>query len=431
MNNFIVDIKDNKIACFYNDNKLKKEEIFNLLNIVDNTNNNKIFLQGKKIIIRNVKENFSLTLNNPIDFVNSDFSYLLENNLDTISNNILEMQKNKHKNKKITKGIALGISSAIAPIVLISTLHSSIDKQSLNTKDFMEPIRHESIDVNKSQVINSKLEKDIVNEDVFKNNDVSIETVEVSNNQEVVDSINNEAKTNTIIKRLEKNAELAVSNNSQNSDILDIHKKFESACEKAGHKWGWSKEILLGLLTQESHGKETNLMQITFSAFKDEVMNVYNYEDNKWVKVVLTNDVDRYKHVDIRITEEELKNPYTNIATAAILLNYSTTKLNTDNIFAIIEYYNKGYGNFQKNMYALEANSDKSVRQVLDNPTDTEVIDYSFVCNQGDPNYVCNVMQYIPNAENGGITFKRIEDGEEKLVTINVNRTLDIDLAKN
>ena len=101
------------------------------------------------------------------------------------------------------------------------------------------------------------------------------------------------------------------------------------------------------------------------------------------------------------------------------------------NVFEILEYYNKGHGNCYKNMNALETSLNKTDTEILQNPIDTDLINYSYVCNQGDENYICNVMQYIPNSENGGIYFYRIKDGNKMLIKINVEKSLSKNVVKN
>ena len=82
-------------------------------------------------------------------------------------------------------------------------------------------------------------------------------------------------------------------------------------------------------------------------------------------------------------------------------------------------------------MTAYVESTNKTIDEVLASSTDTGLIDYSYVCDAGDPNYVCNVMRYVPNKSNGGIYFYRIVDGEQKLVTINLNEDLNNSYVKN
>jgi len=427
LNKYSLYIDNNNIHCLSDGKYLDRNKTYSLIYTIDSNKDNKIYVQADKLIIKNI--DYELTLENPIQLVKSDYRYLFHETFNTIKENVKYIQNNKHKGKKVIRNASIALATGIAPIVIISSLHTSLGKKNNVNSNIVQPILDEE-EINTNKEIESSIEKEIENSNIVEDKKIVIKDEE-----ETVDTLSNDnIKTlneSVIVNDNTLRASLNIENNSINPEIQEIQEKYKDYCIKAGQKWGFSPNILLGMLTQESHGKETNLMQITYSAFKDEIMDVYNYNENKWVKVVLTDTPEKYNDIDIKITKEDLNNPFTNISCAAILLNYSTTKLKTDNIFALIEYYNKGYGNFKKNMSALEANSNKKVSDVLNNPIDTEVIDYSYVCNQGDPNYVCNVMQYIPDAENGGIYFYRIENNEKKLINVNLDRTLSIDLARN
>ena len=427
MNKYSLYIDNNNIHCLSDGKYLDRNKTYSLIYTIDSNKDNKIYVQADKLIIKNI--DYELTLENPIQLVKSDYRYLFHETFNTIKENVKYIQNNKHKGKKVIRNASIALATGIAPIVIISSLHTSLGKKNNVNSNIVQPILDEE-EINTNKEIESSIEKEIENSNIVEDKKIVIKDEE-----ETVDTLSNDnIKTlneSVIVNDNTLRASLNIENNSINPEIQEIQEKYKDYCIKAGQKWGFSPNILLGMLTQESHGKETNLMQITYSAFKDEIMDDYNYNENKWVKVVLTDTPEKYNDIDIKITKEDLNNPFTNISCAAILLNYSTTKLKTDNIFALIEYYNKGYGNFKKNMSALEANSNKKVSDVLNNPIDTEVIDYSYVCNQGDPNYVCNVMQYIPDAENGGIYFYRIENNEKKLINVNLDRTLSIDLARN
>ena len=410
MNSYIVTLVDGKLVCqdLFNNQLMMEEATINFLNMVDSSINNKILLKGNKITIRNVNKGYSIDIQNFIQFYLSNYKNLLNNTVDTIKKNEAKIQKEKHKNKNIKKSIIAKVGISVAPIVMVSMLATSLDKKNVNV------IENQPLNIEKIEDISTNTNDDI--------NNIIKEDINIKENVIVDEDVNNSIPV----------AILNVEDNSNLDEIKKIQSKFVSTCEQVGKKWGISPNILLGLITQESHGNDVNLTQIEFNAWKDQVLNVYNYNDKKWVKVVLTNNPEKFKDVNIRITKDELNNSYTNIATAAILLNYSFNTLKTDNIFAGLDFYNKGYGNFYKNMNAMEASTNKSIREVLDNPTDTDLINYSYICNQGDPNYVCNVMQYIPNKDNGGIYFYRIDNDKEKLVSINLNNSLDnIMYAKN
>lgn len=427
MNNYSIFYENGnlKVINLTKKKELNKNEIYVLLHDLDSNDKTKVFSGGDKLIIKCARLCTSVTLENPEEFIKSKYRYLFKKSMDKINEGIKQIQIEKNKNKILKTQKALKITSFVAPIVLIATLNSMNNKNDLNIdyKDLMEPIPMEDMQTN-NIVMEENIIKSINDEHMFKETLVEEkeEKPQVLGISKIDDT--NIKQENVSINNFIYNVALNIEDNSKNDDIVQIQEKYSEEFDKAAKKWGISSDFLKGIMTHESHDTEKNLMQIIFRAFEDQKMDVYNYQDEKWVKAVLTNHPEKFNDFDIRITEDELNNPYTNIATAAILLNYSTNVLKTDNIFAICDYYNKGYGNFYKNLNAYEASSGLNKEQILGDPTNTEFLNYAYICGQGDPNYVANVFQYIPNTEKGSVYFYRMENNEKKLVTVNVEKTL-------
>lgn len=414
MNDFIFTMVNGKLKCKnLKDNTILTENSCIKVLLFADQHINEYYTQGNKLIIRNKKLGYNIEINYFTQFYLSEYRDTIANTIAEIRANEAKIQREKHKGKKINKSHFIAkVGVAVAPVVLVSMLATSSIKKDSAHIDNINTLEKEKIE----NVIALEEQKSIEQE--LQGNKKINEDVAVENNFEK--------------KELSlPNARLDIEDNSRNEDIIPIQQQYGDLCVKAGNKWGISPDILIGLLTQESHGNETNLMQIEFDAWKDQILNVYNYEDDNWIKVVLTDHPQDFNNCDIRITKEELNNEYTNVATAAMLLNHSINLLKTTNIFAVLEYYNKGHGNFYTNMNAYENATNKSIDEVLASSTDTSFIDYSYVCDAGDPNYVCNVMQYVPNKSNGGIYFYRIVDGEPKLVNINLNKDLNNSYVKN
>ena len=404
--------------------ELTKNEIYVLLHDLDNNEKTKVFAAGEKIVIRCARLCANATLENPEEIVKSKYRYMFKKSLDKINEGIRIIQIEKNKEKMLKAQKALKISGFIAPLVLIAALNTTNNNKDINIdyKDFMEPIPKEDL-ISSNDAVKRDIIESINTEHLLKEKLVEVKNKDEEVNINQIDTIYNKEE-NTSINHSEYNVALNIEDKSLNSDIMQIQDKYNNEFLKAGKKWGVSPEFLKGVMTHESHANEINLMQIVFKAFEDQKMDVYNYQDDRWTNAVLTNHPGDFNDVEIRISEEELNNPYTNIATSAILFNYSTNVLKTDNIFAICDYYNKGYGNFFKNINAYEANSGLSKEQILSDPLNTEFLNYAYICGQGDPNYVANVFQYIPNTENGSIYFYRMDNNEKKLITVNVEKTL-------
>ena len=154
------------------------------------------------------------------------------------------------------------------------------------------------------------------------------------------------------------------------------------------------------MLTQESHGKDTNLIQITFSQYEDVPMTLYNFESEEYLRVVFTNHPENFVgKVNMTISENELTNDITQLGACGLIMN--SNNLNDYNEFlnpcAMIDEYNKGLTLFLK---VLDAAPHSRV-EILSNPNDLSFMNYesTVVNNDGNPlgdyHYVEHVLRYV------------------------------------
>jgi hypothetical protein len=398
--NSLICIDKNKKKIIKHDNAVK------LLELIDNTDNNKIYIKGNALIISNNLEGYTITINECTKFFLSQYRHTLDNTVKTIKENEKKIQLNKHKNKKVVNNLVGKVGVVVAPLVMASMLATTYLKSEDLDKKYSEGIEFEQID-----------------NQIAINDDKDIEKVEIEEP---------DIKEETF-EEVTPSASLDIVDRSMEQEIIDIQSEYKDDFIKYGKKYGVSPYVACGLYTQESHGIGNNKGQIEHSEWEGQLLKVYNYDENKWITVVFTDTPEDYKNADITITSKELTNPSTNIAAINILLAHAANVLDTDNVFAILEYYNKGHGNFYEVMAAMENDTGKTTREVLDNPADTSFLPYSYACGAGDPNYVCNVMQYVPNKEDGGVYIYRVVDDEVKLVSVNVesDKVLDENYVKN
>ena len=183
--------------------------------------------------------------------------------------------------------------------------------------------------------------------------------------------------------------------------------------EKYSNKWGVSPNVIMSILTQESGGYSTNLMQIQFWSWKDQVINVYNFEAGKYEKLVLTDNPQEYerKYGDIiTITKDDLNNPKTNISVGTVLFRESARAMN-NHIGASIQCYNFGYGNMMKVLNETASQTGVSVDAILEDQENIDFVNYTHIIDAGDPNYLSNVMQYTNSLEEGFILKEIDENG--------------------
>ena len=181
------------------------------------------------------------------------------------------------------------------------------------------------------------------------------------------------------------------------------------------------------MLTQESRGKETNLMQIEFEALDDVIITVYNFQEERYMRVVFTNNPGNYVgKVDMTISQAELTNPITQLGAAGIIINYNN--LNDFNAIlnpcAMIDEYNKGLPLF---LQVLDA-APSSRMDILNDPNDTSFLAYDYVCGAGDPEYVNHTMRYVDQTQGPLVmkTFNKDENGNKYPVVVEytINKTL-------
>ena len=413
MHSIYYTILDDSLLCLdgSNNKRIKQDLAIEFLKEVDKTNNNKIYSKGNNLIIRNSKHGYNVVIQGCTQFFLSKYRDLLDNTVKTAKENERKIQEKKHKGKKVSNNLVGKVGVVVAPIVMASMLVTTYLKEEDLSNKYSEGIEFEQID----NTLALKEENDI-QEVLQEEPKVEEEVAEEETVEEVIPSV-----------------VLDVEDHSLDEEVVKIQSEYKDDFIKYGKKYGVSPSLALGLYTQESHGKGDNKGQIEHSAWEGQPIKVFNYDENKWVTVVFTNNPENYKNADITITSEELKNTQTNIAAINILLAHAANILDTENIPLMLEYYNKGHGNFFEVMAATEKGTGKTTREILDNPTDTSFLPYSYACNAGDPNYVYNVMRYVPNKNDGGVYIYRVKDDKVKLTRINVetNRILNNSYVKN
>ena len=240
-----------------------------------------------------------------------------------------------------------------------------------------------------------------------------------------IDNIVNNSKENVDDNHYE--ISIKCKENAYNDEIIEIQDQYRELATKIGTKWGVSPNLVLGMLTQESHGTVSNLMQIQSYSILDEVMTVYNFNTKEYVSYVVTKNPSKYSGNITTITPSELNNNFTNISVAIIIYRHILNEYAKGNPIAAIEIYNKGIGNFNRNLKEASKVTGKSVENILSNIEDISFLDFSYACNAGDSNYVANIMQYVA----GDIEIKMLnENNEEYTISYTINKTKEKELKR-
>lgn len=181
---------------------------------------------------------------------------------------------------------------------------------------------------------------------------------------------------------------------------------------KFSNKWGISFNLIMAILTQESGGFETNLMQIEFDDWKEQEIKVYNFEDERYEYFVLTNNPEKWAGKNVTcITEKDLENPYTNISIGCVLLRKSAEYMNY-HVLAAVQCYNLGKGNMDKILELVAAETGLTRDELLADQENITFYQYTYTVNKGDPDYLCNVFAFL-NDYGEIITFKHFGDNHE------------------
>lgn len=205
------------------------------------------------------------------------------------------------------------------------------------------------------------------------------------------------------------------------------HNEFYDIVEEYSNKWGISPNLVMCMLTQESGGYETNLMQIQFSSWEDQIIKAHNFNTGEDQLLVLTRNQDDYKSQYgniICISPEELKNPITNISVGCVILRESIRAMD-GHICAGIQCYNLGTGNMIKVLNATASASNTSVEELLSDQNNIEFSEYTNLIDAGDSEYLAHVIRFNENEDEPFVVQMLDENGNvyENSVTVLPSRT--------
>lgn len=164
-------------------------------------------------------------------------------------------------------------------------------------------------------------------------------------------------------------------------------------------------------MTQESAGNEENLMQIVWDKWAEDPIRAYNFRDNTYETFLLTNNPTEEQKANYTcITQNDLKNPKTNMSIGCVLLRKSAEYMDY-HIMAALQCYNLGPGNMDKIFDKIKEETGQTKEEILSDQTNITFYNYTYVPGEGDPNYLSNVFQFI-DEYGDSITFKHLQNGE-------------------
>lgn len=196
-------------------------------------------------------------------------------------------------------------------------------------------------------------------------------------------------------------------------DAINYRAKYQDLVNEKAQKWGLDANLVMALLTQESRqGNVTNLMQIEFGAWAGEPFRVYDFENDKYVDILLTEDPNLYNSDKyITINKKDLENPSTNISIGCAMLQSSLSKMNY-HIPAGCQTYNFGPSGMNRDVFT-ETNSQvfKTKESILEDQNDFTFLNYTYAYNAGDKDYFFHIIRFLDPNKESIIVQEKKEDG--------------------
>lgn len=158
--------------------------------------------------------------------------------------------------------------------------------------------------------------------------------------------------------------------------------------KKYAEMYGLDPELMIAIATQErgihaqkmDAGGATGLMQIQNSVWRNQKLMAYNYETQKYETIT--------------VEEDKLSDVFYNIKVGCMIFQ-NTLNYMDYNVVAAVQCYNMGVGNMSKILNAYAKQTGKTVKEILNNKTDTGWLNYRSLINQGDRNYVEHVFSWM------------------------------------
>ena len=174
---------------------------------------------------------------------------------------------------------------------------------------------------------------------------------------------------------------------------LEVKSKYENLCNEIGTKYGVSPELLLAMITQESGGIFSNLMQVEFYNCADEVLTVDNFVTGEKDSFVLTTDKTKYDSSITAIDPDMFEDSYYNVTIGCVLLQKVAKDLDY-NVAMAIQGYNYGIGNMHTILNNASKDLGVSVESLIADKEGKSWLKYRNI-KAGDPNYLENVGRYL------------------------------------
>ncbi len=269
-----------------------------------------------------------------------------------------------------------------------------------------------------SQPAMFKEDKNIVPEENIPVENVSVEptgipmstnVMDINDNFQIGLDINDIVQPNFLVSNYSEDVNLKYEDRSEEDKAIETKVKYGDLIEKYAKKCGIDPKIVLGIATQESgnhelglrSGSKGGLMQIEASYWQGKEVTYYDFDDKEYYVIKIDDNINNVENnilVGCALLQNELR-----------IFNY--------NILLAIQSYNMGYSNMSKILDATSAQTGLTKTQIINDENCLDWLKYTNVVNQGDPNYVNNVLSWT----GFGYSFYELscqkESGDVKICT--------------
>ena len=292
----------------------------------------------------------------------------------------LKNKKVKRKNKYTAKRIIVG---GIAALTLLTVSTNTINAMNIKDNSGLKSGYTQVMDYLESSknIIDSFNEK-------LQINDINGIDSEIKKNNPEISELPSEEEAETV--------SLSYSDRTSSDKAYIADSNYRSVVEKYSKMYGLDPNLMLAIATQETgdhysnidSGPAVGLMQIEKSVWESGgFLSAYNFNTESWETIEVSED-NYEQFID------DLKDLDYNVKIGCMIFQESLR--NSDyNILAALQTYNMGYGNMHYTIlpaYCSDVN--KNEEEVLSNQYDTGWLEYRNLVEDGDNNYIENVLSY-------------------------------------
>ena len=212
---------------------------------------------------------------------------------------------------------------------------------------------------------------------------------------EIVEYEETPEEVEEIIEEVEENYE---DFDGYTDDTALAYDNYYDIVKEESERWGVDPNLVMAMLLQESHGKKANLMQVSYSAWNGAKVKLYDFVDNKYVEILVTNNKEKESENVICISSDDFNDPRGNIRLACAILRHSTERMN-NNILAGLQNYNFGDGNMDCVIRHATTDLNVTKEELLIDQNNLDFANYVNFASGGDKHYIQNVLQYVKDTD--------------------------------